>query len=94
MENINSAKISGVISDIRHSQNNTYFVSLKQQVLYNNELHPITFEVAIFPEHQEIIDKLQINATVIFEGTITVFKLRKYGIYKQVINASKIEIIK
>ncbi|MDE6476698.1 MAG: hypothetical protein K2L48_00615 [Mycoplasmoidaceae bacterium] len=93
MENINQVKISGTIHEIRHSEHGTYFVMLKQMVTYNGEEHQRLFEVVISPENKEIIEKLTLNTNVVFEGFVTIFKVRKFNIYKQMINATKMEII-
>ncbi len=93
MENINQVKISGTINEIRHSEHGTYFVMLKQMVTYNGEEHQRLFEIVISPENKEIIEKLTLNINVVFEGFVTIFKVRKFNIYKQMINATKMEII-
>lgn len=93
MENINQVKLSGTIHEIRHSEHGTYFVMLRQMVTFNGEQHQRLFEIVISPEHQEIIDKITLNTNVVFEGFVTIFKVRKFNIYKQMINATKMEII-
>ncbi|MDE7433965.1 MAG: hypothetical protein K2M43_02440 [Mycoplasmoidaceae bacterium] len=93
MEYINKVQISGTINEIRHSEHGTYFVMLKQIVNFNNEDHTRLFEIVISPEHPEIIEKLSENTNVVFEGFITIFKVRKFNIYKQMINATKMEIL-
>lgn len=93
MEYINKVQISGTINEIRHSEHGTHFVMLKQIVVFNDEEHTRLFEIVVSPEHKEIIDNLTLNTNVIFEGFITIFKVRKFNIYKQMINATKMEVI-
>lgn len=93
MENINKVQISGNIHEIRRTEHGTQFVMLKQIVTYNNEQHVRLFEIIITPEHPEIIEKLSLNINVIFEGFVTIFKVKKFNIHKQMINATKMEII-
>ena len=90
---LNNVVISGRIHQIRSSANGTCFINLLQIVKFNQVEHQRQYELLISPEKFELIPLVELNKCIKVTGELTIFKVKKYSIYKMMINVLNLEIL-
>ena len=90
---INQVTLSGKIQQIRTSTNGTHFINLLQLVEYNGVFHKRQYELIISPEKTNLISLVQLEKCIKIQGELTIFKVKKFSIYKMVVNVTNIEVL-
>ena len=90
---VNQVVLSGKIQQIRSSANGTCFINLLQEVEYNGIFHQRQYELLISPEKFELISLVELGKCIKVVGELTIVKVKKYSIYKMMVNVTDMEIL-